>query len=107
MSRMNCFKIGRFSSVASHGKEGGEGGILLLGHWQGLSDLPGTPLLVQGGKVADILVIAPASMLAMEEEGSDDVSGWQDPMEGKSVGIVCNWVQQFFDRYVSLTWLDT
>ena len=89
MSRMNCFNFGKFSSVASHGKEGGEGGTVLLGHWQGLSDLPGTPLLVQGGRVAEILVIAPANMLAVEEE-SEDASGGQDPMEGKSLGIVCS-----------------
>ena len=90
MSRMNCFNIGKFSSVASHGKDGGEGGTVLLGHWQGLSDLPGTPLLVQGGRVAEILVIAPANMLAMEavEEKSEDASGGQDPMEGKLLGIV-------------------
>ena len=92
MSRMNCFSIGKFSSVASHGKDGGEGGTVLLGHWQGLSDLPGTPLLVQGGRVADILAIAPASMLALVavEEDSEDASGEQDPMEGKSIGIVCS-----------------
>ena len=92
MSSMNCFNMGRFSSVASHGKDGGEGGVVLLGHWQGLSDMPGTPLLVQGGRVAEILLIAPASMLAVEavEEDSEDVSGEQDPMEGNSSGIVCS-----------------
>ena len=81
MSRMNCFNFGKLSSVASHGKEGGGGGSVLLGHWQGLSDLPGTPLLVQGGRAAEILVMVPANMLAME-------AGGQDPMDGKSFGMV-------------------
>ena len=42
--------------------------------------------------MALILVIVAATMLAVEvvEEGSEGVDVGQDPMEGKSTGMVCS-----------------
>ena len=98
-SRMNCFIIGRFSSVGEHGMGGGVGGgAALLGHWHGLSDFPGMPLFEQGGSVADILVMAAAIRLACLSGVNWGCDGWQDPMFGKSGGIVCSCLQQSWDR---------
>ena len=82
LSRMNCFRIGRFSGVGSHGRGGvSVGGRVRSGHLQGWSDCVGTPLFVH-----------------VEREGVDpeaaanvDVEygvGGQDPIVGKFVGKV-------------------
>ena len=98
-SRMNCLITGKFSSVGKHGMGGGvDGGAALLGHWHGWSVFPGMPLFEQGGSVADILVMAAAIRLACLSAGKPGCDGWQDPMLGKSGGIVCSCLQQSWDR---------
>ena len=75
---INCFRVGKLSSVGSQGRVGvSVGGMVLLGHLHGWSACVGTPLLEQEGVVEEGAVGGGLAMaLAI-------VAGGQLPMDGK------------------------
>ena len=84
---MYCFNWGKFSSVAAHGNVGGaDGGNVLLGQVQGLSDLLGTPELEQRDREGmSVVPVVLATMPVLSAE-----LGGHEPTAGKSGGMVCS-----------------
>ena len=111
VSMMNCFRIGKFSSVGSQGKVGvSVGGRVLRGHLHSWSACVGTPLLAQAGGVVGAPLLDQAGGVVgdtlFEEAGVVGavtvapaiVAGGQLPMEGKFLGNVWSCSQQSLDR---------
>ena len=74
--------MGKFSSVAGHGRVGvSVAGSVLLGHVQGGSDLDGIPVLEHGTREG---VTTDPATTPVVSTGAGHVSGGQDPIEGKS-----------------------
>ena len=109
---MNCLRIGKFSSVGSHGKVGvSVGGRVLRGHLHGWSECVGTPLLVQtggvvgtplfgqaGGEIGTPLLEGAGEVVGVAAVAPAIVAGGQLPMEGKFWGKVWSCSQQSLDR---------
>ena len=98
LSRMYCFKIGRFSSVGGHGKAiGVVGGIVRLGHRHGESFGPGTPVFEQGFDLDSPTEHKPAVVGAASH----------DATVGKLAGTSPRSMHALNERYGTLTCLDT
>ena len=89
LSSKYCLMVGRFSGVGEQGSTGGLlGGADLIGQEQGASSGPRTPELEH----------LPGTEMAAAKAGLVSWPGEQDPIDGKSVGIIPRSIQAALDR---------